>query len=63
MCRAFHHYRERRDDRVTLKKNPELERLLREQFRSIDDFHHAKVKSEMKDENQPLAATPPPVAA
>ncbi|CAH9115417.1 unnamed protein product [Cuscuta epithymum] len=43
---AFHHYREARDQRaaVPLKKNPELDRLLREKYRSMDDFKQAKEK-------------------
>ncbi|KAJ4979342.1 hypothetical protein NE237_010122 [Protea cynaroides] len=35
---AFHHYREGRDQQAPLKKHPELDRLLREEFRSLDDF-------------------------
>ncbi|XP_043723062.1 la-related protein 1A-like isoform X1 [Telopea speciosissima] len=35
---AFHHYREVRDRQAPLKKNPELDRLLREEYRSLDDF-------------------------
>lgn len=58
---AFHHYREARDRREPLKKDPELERLLREEFRSLDDFHRAK--SEVKDDSLPLVATPAPIAA
>lgn len=60
---AFHHYREARDHREPLKKNPELERLLREEFRSLDDFHRAKKKSEVKDGNLPLVASPALIAA
>ncbi|XP_043691969.1 la-related protein 1A-like [Telopea speciosissima] len=37
-CWAFHHYREVRDQKTPLKKHPELDRLLREGYRSIDDF-------------------------
>lgn len=33
--RAFHHYR---DSSKPLKKHPELERLLREEYRTLDDF-------------------------
>lgn len=36
--RAFHHYREVRDQKEALKKHPELERLLKEEYRSLDDF-------------------------
>ncbi|KAL3850200.1 hypothetical protein ACJIZ3_012082 [Penstemon smallii] len=42
---AFHHYRGGRDHREPLKKHPELDRLLREEFRSLDDFNRAKVKN------------------
>ncbi|GAB4825369.1 hypothetical protein Ancab_008240 [Ancistrocladus abbreviatus] len=42
---AFHHYREERDHKEALKKHPELERLLREDFCTIDDFHRAKEKT------------------
>lgn len=52
---AFHHYREVRDHKEPLKKNPALQRLLREEFRSLDDFHRAKQKAGAKG-NQPLAS-------
>nr|GMD71416.1 la-related protein 1A [Ipomoea batatas] len=42
---AFHHYREARDQKAPLKKNPELDRLLKEEYRSLDDFKHAKEKT------------------
>ncbi|XP_042460960.1 la-related protein 1A-like [Zingiber officinale] len=35
---AFHHYREGRGSTVTLRKHLELERLLREQYCSLEDF-------------------------
>lgn len=35
MHRAFHHYR---DKDKPLKMHPELERLLREEYRCLDDF-------------------------
>ena len=54
--RAFHHYREARDNNEPLNKNPELERLLREEFRSLDDFRRAKEKSKVKDDNKPIPA-------
>lgn len=38
---AFHYYGGVRDQ----KKHPELERLLREEFRSLDDFNRAKEKN------------------
>lgn len=51
---AFHHYREARDHKEPLRKNPELDRLLREEFRSLDDFHRAKKKLDVKkEESQP----------
>ena len=43
--RAFHHYREVPDQTASLKKHPELDRLLREEYRSMDDFHRAKGKT------------------
>ena len=43
--RAFHHYQEVRNRRAALKKHPELDRLLREEYRSMDDFRHAKGKN------------------
>ncbi|XP_068658863.1 la-related protein 1A-like isoform X2 [Aristolochia californica] len=35
---AFHHYRGSRDHKEALKKHPELERLLTEEYRNLDDF-------------------------
>ncbi|XP_044479724.1 la-related protein 1A-like isoform X2 [Mangifera indica] len=35
---AFHHYRGLHGQKEPLKKHPELERLLREEYRSIEDF-------------------------
>ncbi|XP_068662143.1 la-related protein 1A-like [Aristolochia californica] len=35
---AFHHYQKSRDQKEPLKKHPELERLLREEYRNLDDF-------------------------
>ncbi|XP_073111183.1 la-related protein 1A isoform X3 [Elaeis guineensis] len=43
--RAFHHFREMRVHVQPLKKHPELDRLLREEFRSLEDFK-AKEKVE-----------------
>lgn len=43
--RAFHHYREAQGRKEPLKKHPELDRLLRESYRSMDDFNRAKGKS------------------
>ncbi|KAL3653288.1 hypothetical protein CASFOL_002969 [Castilleja foliolosa] len=42
---AFHHYREARDHIEPLKKHPELDRLLREEYRSLGDFNRAKAKN------------------
>lgn len=42
--RAFHHYRSLRDQKEPVKKHLELERLLREEYRSLDDFR-AKERS------------------
>ncbi|XP_004241387.1 la-related protein 1A isoform X1 [Solanum lycopersicum] len=39
---AFHHFRQQRGQRAPLKKLPELDRLLREEFRNLDDFKHAR---------------------
>lgn len=36
--RAFHHYREKRGSAKPIKKHPELDRVLREEFRSLEDF-------------------------
>ncbi|KAL5766291.1 hypothetical protein ACOSP7_016908 [Xanthoceras sorbifolium] len=41
---AFHHYRGLRDQKEAIKKHPELERLLKEQYRSMEDFR-AKERS------------------
>ncbi|KAL8480084.1 hypothetical protein ACS0TY_026861 [Phlomoides rotata] len=50
---AFHHFREARDQKEPLKKHPELERLLREEYRSLDDFDRAKAKyATVKEDNQ-----------
>ncbi|KAL3530103.1 hypothetical protein ACH5RR_009425 [Cinchona calisaya] len=42
---AFHHFREVRGQRAPLKKHPDLDRLLREEYRSLGDFNCAKGKS------------------
>ncbi|KAK9664103.1 hypothetical protein RND81_14G019900 [Saponaria officinalis] len=60
---AFHHYREARDHKAPLKKNPELEKVLREEFRSLDDFQRARKKSGAKAETSPLVPTSSHVAA
>lgn len=41
---ALHHYREVRGKRSPLKKHPDLDRLLREEYRCLDDFNRAKGK-------------------
>lgn len=41
-CRAFHFYR--KDKKKAVKKHPELERLLAEEFRTMNDFRRAKEK-------------------
>ncbi|XP_011090202.1 la-related protein 1A isoform X1 [Sesamum indicum] len=46
---AFHHYREARDHKEPLKKHPELDKLLREEFRSLDDFNRAKAKNAVQE--------------
>lgn len=38
--RAFHHYREERDGKEPLGKHPELERLLKEEYKSLEDFNN-----------------------
>ncbi|KAI3461183.1 hypothetical protein Pfo_017846 [Paulownia fortunei] len=42
---AFHHYRKACDQREPVKRHPELDRLLREEYRSLDDFNRAKAKN------------------
>ncbi|CAA0805922.1 La-related protein 1A [Striga hermonthica] len=42
---AFHHYREVRDHKEPLKKHPELDTLLKEEYHSMDDFRRAKTKN------------------
>lgn len=36
ICRAFHHYRG--EEKEALEKHPELGKLLREEYRTLDDF-------------------------
>lgn len=43
-ARAFHHYRGVDNQKPTLKKHPELDQLLKEKYRDLDDFHRAKEK-------------------
>jgi la-related protein 1 len=44
---AFHHYRKMRNQKEPLQKHPELERLLNEEYRSLEDFR-AKEKNAAK---------------
>uniref|UniRef100_A0A7N0UH25 HTH La-type RNA-binding domain-containing protein n=1 Tax=Kalanchoe fedtschenkoi TaxID=63787 RepID=A0A7N0UH25_KALFE len=39
---AFHHYRSKQDQKEEIKKHPELDRLLKEEYRCMDDFRRAK---------------------
>ncbi|KAK6925511.1 La-type HTH domain [Dillenia turbinata] len=39
---AFHHYRSAHNEKPPIKKHPELEKLLTEKYRSLDDFNRAK---------------------
>ncbi|KAL3828670.1 hypothetical protein ACJIZ3_017472 [Penstemon smallii] len=41
---AFHHYRQGQDQKEALKKNTELDRLLKEKFRGLDDFRNANIE-------------------
>uniref|UniRef100_A0A7N0ZZ20 HTH La-type RNA-binding domain-containing protein n=1 Tax=Kalanchoe fedtschenkoi TaxID=63787 RepID=A0A7N0ZZ20_KALFE len=43
---AFHHYRSKQDQKLEIKKRPELDRLLKDEFRCLDDFRRAR---ELKD--------------
>ncbi|KAK6936914.1 La-type HTH domain [Dillenia turbinata] len=40
--KAFHHYRSAHNEKPPIKKHPELEKLLTEKYRSLDDFNRAK---------------------
>ena len=46
---AFHHYRKVRGQKEPLNKHPELDRLLQEEFRSLEAFR-AKEKSVVKED-------------
>ncbi|QCE01528.1 la-related protein 1A [Vigna unguiculata] len=46
---AFHHYRKIRDHKEPLNKHPDLDRLLREEYRSLEDFR-AREKSVVKED-------------
>lgn len=41
---AFHHYRGVDNQKPAPKKHPELDQLLKEKYRGLDDFHRAKEK-------------------
>ncbi|KAG5517275.1 hypothetical protein RHGRI_037882 [Rhododendron griersonianum] len=48
---AFHHYRTARGQKAPVKRHPELDRLLREEYRSLDDFRRARGKTnEVKED-------------
>ncbi|KAL9275440.1 La-related protein, partial [Drosera capensis] len=46
---SFHHFWETREHKEPMKKRAELEKLLKEEFCTLDDFHHAKPKTEKKE--------------
>ncbi|XP_057441492.1 la-related protein 1A isoform X1 [Lotus japonicus] len=48
---AFHHYRKLRNQKEPLHKHPELEKLLREEYRSLEDFR-AKEKNLVKEDTK-----------
>jgi la-related protein 1 len=48
--RAFHHYRGGRDTKEPLKKHPELDRLLREEYCSLEDFRAKEKTNAVKEE-------------
>ncbi|XP_039128157.1 LOW QUALITY PROTEIN: la-related protein 1A-like [Dioscorea cayenensis subsp. rotundata] len=43
---AFHHFREMRDNSKPLRKHPELDRLLKEEYKSLEDFRVKERASE-----------------
>ncbi|XP_058743130.1 la-related protein 1A [Vicia villosa] len=45
---AFHHYRKMRNQKEPLQKHPDLDKLLNEEYRSLEDFR-AKEKNAAKD--------------
>ncbi|CAL9046197.1 unnamed protein product [Musa banksii] len=48
---AFHHFREERGETEPIRKHPELERLLREKYHSLDDFRsEEKAEKASKEE-------------
>lgn len=46
LCRAFHHYRGKKE---LITKHPELEKLLKEEYRSIDDFRAKDTVTNQKE--------------
>ncbi|XP_054798502.1 la-related protein 1A [Prosopis cineraria] len=48
---AFHHYRAVRDQKEPLSKHPELDKLLREEYRSLEDFRARERKTVKEDVN------------
>lgn len=48
--RAFHHYRRQRDQKEPLRKHPELDKLLREEYRSLDDFRAKEKAAHTKED-------------
>ncbi|KAF7831505.1 la-related protein 1A [Senna tora] len=48
---AFHHYRAVRDKKEPLCKHPELAKLLREEYRSLEDFRAREKKAVKEDVN------------
>lgn len=49
---AFHHYRGLRDPKEPLKKHPELDRLLKEEYCSLEDFRAKEKSNAMKEDTQ-----------
>lgn len=50
--RAFHHFREQRDHKQPLRKHPELDRLLNEEYRCLGDFRaKEKIAATLKEDN------------
>lgn len=50
--RAFHHFREARDEKEAVKKHPELDRLLREEYRGMEDFKRTRAnKAAVKEDS------------
>lgn len=47
---AFHHYREQRGQKEPLEKHPELDRLLREEYRCLDDFRAKERNSASRED-------------